>query len=118
VVRTPAPIRGQVLQRVGQLLVERKDAIARAMTREMGKVVAETGGDVQEGSIPPSMRDRGPAIVWARRAVGAAQQVGDELPPAIGVAGLITPFNFPLAIPTWKMFPALLCGNSVVSSIR
>jgi len=47
--KTPAPIRGQVLQRVGQLLVERKDAIARAMTREMGKVVAETGGDVQEG---------------------------------------------------------------------
>ncbi|HEX9217796.1 MAG TPA: aldehyde dehydrogenase family protein, partial [Gemmatimonadales bacterium] len=47
--KTPAPIRGQVLQRVGQLLAERKDAVARAMTREMGKVVAETGGDVQEG---------------------------------------------------------------------
>ena len=47
--RTPAPMRGQVLQRVGQLLVERKNDVARAMTREMGKVVAETGGDVQEG---------------------------------------------------------------------
>src|SRR5438045_8683108 len=48
--KTPAPIRGQVLLRVGQLLVERKEDIARAMTREMGKVLAETRGDVQEGS--------------------------------------------------------------------
>src|SRR6267142_1487848 len=113
--KTPAPIRGQVLQRVGQLLVERKDAIARAMTREMGKVVAETGGDVQEG-IDTAFY----AATEGRRLFGRV--VPSELRNKwamsyrrpIGVAGLITPFNFPLAIPTWKMFPALLCGNSVV----
>src|SRR5216117_2958302 len=113
--KTPAPIRGQVLQRVGQLLVERKDDIARAMTREMGKVVAETGGDVQEG-IDTAFY----AATEGRRLFGRV--VPSELRSKwamsyrrpIGVAGLITPFNFPLAIPTWKMFPALLCGNAVV----
>src|SRR5437867_5652526 len=113
--RTPAPIRGQVLQRIGQLLVERKEDIARAMTREMGKVLAETRGDVQEGidtahyahtegrrlfgrTVPSELRNK-----WAM-----------SFRRPIGVAGLITPFNFPLAIPTWKMFPALVCGNAVI----
>jgi len=113
--KTPAPIRGQVLQRVGQLLALRKDAIARAMTREMGKVVAETGGDVQEG-IDTAFY----AATEGRRLFGRV--VPSELRSKwamsyrrpIGIAGLITPFNFPLAIPTWKMFPALLCGNAVV----
>src|SRR5688572_31270255 len=113
--KTPAPIRGQVLQQVGQLLVARKDEIARAMTREMGKVVAETKGDVQEG-IDTAFY----AATEGRRLFGRV--VPSELRNKwamsfrrpIGVAGLITPFNFPLAIPTWKMFPALLCGNSCV----
>src|SRR5438876_447835 len=113
--KTPAPIRGQVLQRVGQLLVERKDVMARAMTREMGKVLAETGGDVQEG-IDTAFY----AATEGRRLFGRV--VPSELRNKwamsyrrpIGIAGLITPFNFPLAIPTWKMFPALLCGNAVV----
>src|SRR6267143_112344 len=113
--KTPAPIRGQVLQRVAQLLVERKDAIARAMTREMGKVVAETGGDVQEG-IDTAFY----AATEGRRLFGRV--VPSELRNKwamsyrrpIGIAGLITPFNFPLAIPAWKMFPALLCGNAVI----
>src|SRR5688572_3228659 len=113
--KTPAPVRGDVLRRVGDLLVERKDAIATAMTREMGKVLLETRGDVQEGidtayyaategrrlfghTVPSELRDK-----WAM-----------SYRRPIGVAGLISPFNFPLAIPTWKMFPALLCGNSVV----
>jgi len=113
--RVPAPARGDVLRRVGDLLSERKEAIARAMTREMGKVLAETRGDVQEGidtayyaasegrrlfghTVPSELRDK-----WAM-----------SYRRPIGVAGLITPFNFPMAIPTWKMFPALLCGNSVV----
>ena len=113
--KTPAPIRGQVLQRVGQLLVERKEAIARAMTREMGKVLTETRGDVQEG-IDTAFY----AATEGRRLFG--RTVPSELRNKwamsyrrpIGVAGLITPFNFPLAIPTWKMFPALLCGNAVI----
>ncbi|HEX6926386.1 MAG TPA: aldehyde dehydrogenase family protein [Longimicrobiaceae bacterium] len=113
--RTPAPERGAVLKRVGDLLVERKEEIARAATREMGKVLLETRGDVQEGidtayyastegrrlfgrTVPSELRDK-----WA---------LSYRRP--IGVAGLITPFNFPLAIPTWKMFPALLCGNAVI----
>jgi aldehyde dehydrogenase (NAD+) len=113
--RTPAPVRGDVLRRVGDLLSARKTEIAEAMTREMGKVVAETGGDVQEGidtayyaategrrlfghTVPSELRSK-----WAM-----------SIRRPIGVAGLITPFNFPLAIPTWKAFPALLCGNAVI----
>ena len=113
--RTPAPVRGDVLRRVGDLLVERKGAIADAMTREMGKVLAETRGDVQEGIDTAYY-----AATEGRRLFG--QVVPSELRSKwamsyrrpIGVVGLITPFNFPLAIPTWKMFPALLCGNSVI----
>jgi len=112
---TPAPIRGQVLQRVGELLVARKEEIARAMTREMGKVLTETRGDVQEG-IDTAFY----AASEGRRLFGRV--VPSELRHKwamsfrrpIGVAGLITPFNFPMAIPTWKMFPALACGNAVV----
>src|SRR5213595_3297465 len=113
--KTPAPLRGDVLHRVGDLLVQRKDEIARAMTREMGKVTAETRGDVQEG-IDTAFY----AHTEGRRLFG--RTVPSELRSKwamsyrrpIGIAGLITPFNFPLAIPTWKMFPALLCGNAVI----
>jgi acyl-CoA reductase-like NAD-dependent aldehyde dehydrogenase len=113
--KTPAPARGDVLHRVGDLLVQRKEQIARAMTREMGKVLLETGGDVQEGidtafyahtegrrlfgrTVPSELRNK-----WAM-----------SYRRPIGVAGIITPFNFPLAVPTWKIFPALLCGNVVI----
>ena len=113
--RTPAPVRGDVLRRVGDLLTARKAEIAEAMTREMGKVVAETGGDVQEGIDTAYY-----AATEGRRLFGHV--VPSELRSKwamsmrrpIGVAGLITPFNFPLAIPTWKTVPALLCGNSVI----
>src|SRR5574338_1433027 len=113
--KTPAPLRGQVLQRVGDLLVHRKEEIARAMTREMGKVLAETRGDVQEGIDTAYY-----AASEGRRLFGHVvpselrQKWAMSYRRPIGVVGLITPFNFPLAIPTWKMFPALLCGNSVV----
>jgi len=113
--RVPAPARGDILKRVGDLLVRDKELIARQMTREMGKVLAETRGDVQEGIDTAYY-----AASEGRRLFG--HTVPSELTAKwamsyrrpIGVAGLITPFNFPLAIPTWKMFPALLCGNSVV----
>ncbi|MGH7499195.1 MAG: aldehyde dehydrogenase family protein, partial [Gemmatimonadales bacterium] len=113
--KTPAPERGDVLRRVGDLMVERKAALADAMTREMGKVLAETRGDVQEGIDTAYY-----AATEGRRLFG--HTVPSELRSKwamsyrrpIGVVGLITPFNFPLAIPTWKMFPALLCGNAVV----
>lgn len=113
--RVPAPERGAILRRVGEILVERKEEFANAMTREMGKPLTETRGDVQEGidtafyaategrrlfghTVPSELRNK-----WAM-----------SFRRPIGVAGLICPFNFPLAIPTWKMFPALLCGNTVV----
>ena len=113
--RTPAPGRGDVLRRVGDLLSARKDDIASLMTREMGKPLSETRGDVQEGidtayyaasegrrlfghTVPSELRNK-----WAM-----------SFRRPIGIAGLVTPFNFPMAIPTWKMFPALLCGNAVI----
>ena len=113
--RTPAPARGDVLRRLGDLLVKHKEELADGMTREMGKVLAETRGDVQEGIDTAYY-----AATEGRRLFG--HTVPSELRAKwamsfrrpIGVAGLITPFNFPLAIPTWKMFPALLCGNAVI----
>ncbi len=113
--RTPAPARGDILRRVGDLLVARKEALANAMTREMGKVLAEARGDVQEGIDTAYY-----AGAEGRRLFG--RTVPSELRAKwamsyrrpIGIAGLITPFNFPMAIPTWKMFPALVCGNSVI----
>lgn len=112
---TPAPLRGDVLRRTGDILAERKEEIARAMTREMGKVLAETRGDVQEGIDTAYY-----AATEGRRLFG--HTVPSELRAKwamsyrrpIGPCGLITPFNFPMAIPTWKMFPALVCGNSVI----
>ena len=101
--KTPAPLRGEVLKRTGDLLVRRKDEIARAMTREMGKVLAETLGDVQEGidtayyAASETRRLFGHTVPSELRAKWAM-----TYRRPIGVAGLITPFNFPMAIPTWK----------------
>jgi aldehyde dehydrogenase (NAD+) len=111
----PAAKRGEMLYRVGELLRARKEEIARAMTREMGKVLKETRGDVQEG-IDTAFYVGGEG----RRLFG--ETTPSELPDKfamsvrapLGVCALITPWNFPVAIPTWKMFPALLCGNTVV----
>ncbi len=111
----PAPARGDIMRRIGDLLVQQKEALATLMTREMGKVLAETRGDVQEGIDTAYY-----AATEGRRLFG--HTVPSELPNKfamairvpIGVAGIITPWNFPLAIPTWKMFPAILSGNTVV----
>jgi len=113
--RTPAPKRGEVLYRFGALMAEHKERLAQAMTREMGKVIAEARGDVQEGiDIAFLMAGEG------RRMFG--DTVPSELPDKwamsirqpIGIAGIITPWNFPIAIPCWKMMPALVAGNTVV----
>ena len=112
---TPAPKRGEILYRFGALMAEHKERLARAMTREMGKVLPEARGDVQEGiDIAFLMAGEG------RRMFG--DTVPSELPDKwamsirqpIGVAGIITPWNFPMAIPCWKMMPALVTGNTVV----
>src|SRR6266581_1077786 len=111
----PAPKRGELIYRVGELLRRQKEEIARGMTREMGKILKETRGDVQEG-IDTAFYVAGEG----RRLFG--ETTPSELPDKfamsvrspIGVCALITPWNFPMAIPTWKLFPALLCGNTVV----
>ena len=111
----PAPKRGDILRKVGDLMTERKEELAKLMTREMGKVLLETLGDVQEGIDTAYY-----AAAEGRRLFG--HTVPSELPSKfnmamrmpIGVAGIITPWNFPMAIPTWKIFPALVCGNTVV----
>lgn len=111
----PAPKRGEIMKKVGDILVARKEEIATLMTREMGKVLMETRGDVQEGIDTAYY-----AASETRRLFG--HTVPSELPNKfnmsiripIGVAGVITPWNFPMAIPTWKIFPAIVCGNTVV----
>jgi acyl-CoA reductase-like NAD-dependent aldehyde dehydrogenase len=111
----PAPKRAEILYRAAEILTQRKEELSKDMTREMGKVLAETRGDVQEAiDMTYYMAGEG------RRLFG--QTTPSELPnkfamsarQSIGVCGMITPWNFPMAIPSWKMMPALVCGNTVV----
>jgi acyl-CoA reductase-like NAD-dependent aldehyde dehydrogenase len=112
---TPAPRRAEILFRLGEILIRNKDAFAADMTREMGKVLKETGGDVQE------------AIDCTYYTAGEGRRLHGFTTPAemphkfamcvrqpVGLCGLITPWNFPMAIPSWKLIPALVCGNTVV----
>ncbi|WP_420448655.1 aldehyde dehydrogenase family protein [Candidatus Palauibacter sp.] len=113
--RTPAPERGLVLKKAGDLLTQHKEDLARTATREMGKVLDETRGDVQE-AIDTAYY----AAVEGRRLFGrtAPSELRSKWAMSfrrpIGVFGIITPFNFPVAVPSWKIFPALLCGNSII----
>ncbi len=113
--RTPAPERGLVLKKAGDLLTRHKEDLARTATREMGKVLDETRGDVQE-AIDTAYY----AAVEGRRLFGrtAPSELRSKWAMSfrrpIGVFGIITPFNFPVAVPSWKIFPALLCGNSII----
>jgi alpha-ketoglutaric semialdehyde dehydrogenase len=112
---TPAPRRGEIIFRCAQILAERKEDCARDMTREMGKVLKETRGDIQE-AIDTAFYMAGEG----RRLDG--RTVPSELPNKfamamrvpLGVVGMITPWNFPMAIPSWKIFPAIVCGNTCV----
>ncbi|HEV3318001.1 MAG TPA: aldehyde dehydrogenase family protein [Candidatus Angelobacter sp.] len=111
----PAPKRAEIIYRTGEILTTRKEEYARQMTREMGKVLKETRGDVQE-AIDTAYYMAGEG----RRQFGAT--VPSELPNKfamavrmpIGVCGMICPWNFPMAIPSWKLLPALVCGNTCV----
>src|SRR5580765_8290494 len=111
----PAPERGNILFRFAELLREHKPELSELMTREMGKVKAEAGGDVQE------------AIDMAYYMGGEGRRLHGQTTPSelrdkfmmsvrmpVGVVGAITPWNFPIAIPAWKLMPALVCGNTVV----
>jgi acyl-CoA reductase-like NAD-dependent aldehyde dehydrogenase len=113
--RTPPPERGEIILRAALLMKERKEELARLMTREMGKVLKETRGDVQEG------------IDMAEYTAGMGRRPFGETVPSelrdkicftwrepIGIVGLITPWNFPVAIPCWKLMPALMGGNAII----
>ncbi len=111
----PAPKRGEILYRIGNLLRQHKEEIARAMTREMGKILKETRGDVQEGiDTAEYAAGEGRRLFGATTPSELSDKFAMSLRMPIGVCALITPWNFPMASPTWKMFPALLCGNTVV----
>ena len=111
----PAPRRGEILFRAGELLMRQKDRLGRLVTEEMGKVLSEGLGDVQEAiDMAFFMAGEG------RRLQG--ETVPSELPDKdcksvrepVGVMALVTPWNFPVAIPAWKVFAALICGNTLV----
>jgi len=112
---TPAPKRAEILYRLGARVAERKEELAQAMTREMGKVLTEARGDVQEGIDMAYL-----AAGEGRRMYGVTTP--SEMPDKwamsvrapLGVAGIITAWNFPFAVPTWKIFPALVSGNTIV----
>ncbi len=112
---TPAPKRGEILFKVAELLLQQKESLAQDMTREMGKVIGETRGDVQE------------AIDLTYYTAGEGRRLLGETVPSelknkfcmsvrmpVGIVSAITPWNFPIAIPSWKLVPALVCGNTVV----
>jgi acyl-CoA reductase-like NAD-dependent aldehyde dehydrogenase len=111
----PAPARGEIMRRATEKLIARKEECAKIMTREMGKVLKETRGDVQE------------AIDTGLYAAGESRRLWGTVVPSelankmafvtrqpMGVWGMVCPWNFPMAIPSWKLFPALTCGNTAV----
>ena len=112
---TPAPRRGEFLYRVGEILRRDKEKIAREMTREMGKVLAETRGDVQEAiDMAYLMAGEGRRLFGVTTPSELPNKFNMAVRMPLGVAGLITPWNFPIAIPAWKSMAALICGNTVV----
>ena len=112
---TPAPRRGEILFRFGQILIERKEQLARLMTQEMGKVLSEARGDVQEAiDMAFYMGGEGRRLLGYTAPVELPNKFGMAIRDSVGVVGLITPWNFPIAIPSWKSLPALIAGNTVV----
>ncbi|MGB8344152.1 MAG: aldehyde dehydrogenase family protein, partial [Ktedonobacteraceae bacterium] len=112
---TPAPERGEVLLRTALLLEQHKESLAALMTREMGKVLKETLGDVQTAiDVAKFMAGEGRRAEGETIPSGLRDKFTMTVRHPLGVVGIITPWNFPLAIPAWKTFPALLAGNAVV----
>jgi aldehyde dehydrogenase (NAD+) len=111
----PAPRRAEILYRAAELLVRRKDDLARDMTREMGKILTETRGDVQEAiDMTYYMGGEGRRLFGQTTPSELRNKFAMSVRAPIGVAGMVTPWNFPMAIPSWKIAPALVCGNTAV----
>ena len=112
---TPAPKRAEILYRAGQILVDRKEQYAREMTREMGKVLTETRGDVQEAiDTAFYMAGEGRRLFGQTTPSELQNKFAMSVRMPVGVCGMIAPWNFPMAIPSWKLLPALVCGNTCV----
>jgi len=112
---TPAPRRGEILYRVAEILIERKEEISSIATQEMGKIIAETRGDVQEAiDMAYYMAGEGRRLLGYTAPVEMPNKFGMAIRDSVGVVGLITPWNFPVAVPSWKILPALIAGNTVV----
>jgi len=111
----PAPKRAEILYRTGELLTQRKEQYANDMTREMGKVLSETRGDVQEAiDTAFYMAGEGRRLFGQTTPSELQNKFAMSVRMSVGVIGMIAPWNFPMAIPSWKLFPALVCGNTAV----
>jgi len=113
--RTPAPLRGEIVARATRMLVERKPELAETITREMGKVLVDSGYDVQ-GAITSGeyMAGEGRRMFGDTVPSGLPNRFAMTVREPVGVVGIITPWNLPMLMPAWKLFPALVCGNTVV----
>ncbi len=111
----PAPKRGEIIHNAGLLMTKHKERLAKLMTREMGKVLAETRGDVQEAiDMAYYVSGEGRRLHGKTTTSELKNKMAMTTRNPIGVCGLITPWNFPMAIPSWKIFPALICGNVLI----
>ncbi|MBI4021250.1 MAG: aldehyde dehydrogenase family protein [Candidatus Aenigmarchaeota archaeon] len=112
---TPPPVRARVLYKAATLLRQRKEELARLVTTEMGKVLPEARGDVQEAiDTAEYFAGEGRRLFGTTTTSELPDKFAMTIRVPVGVVGLITPWNFPIAIPSWKAFPALVCGNTIV----
>src|SRR5437868_3027542 len=111
----PAPRRAEIVYRAAEMLIERKAEFSRDMTREMGKVLKETRGDVQEAiDTAYYMAGEGRRMFGPTTPSELPNKFAMAMRQPLGVCGMITPWNFPMAIPSWKLLPAIVCGNTCV----
>jgi len=111
----PAPLRGEMLFKVGDILKQKKEELAQLLTRDMGKVIAEARGEVQEAiDMAYFMGGEGRRLLGYTAPVEMPNKFGMAVRDPSGVVGLITPWNFPIAVPSWKIFPALVAGNTII----
>jgi aldehyde dehydrogenase (NAD+) len=111
----PAPLRGELLFKIGEILKQKKEELARLLTQDMGKVIAEARGDIQEAiDMAYFMGGEGRRLLGYTAPVEMPNKFGMAVRDPAGVVGLITPWNFPIAVPSWKIFPALVAGNTII----
>src|SRR3990172_5276989 len=111
----PAPLRGELLYKVGAILKQKKEELARLLTQDMGKVIAEARGDVQEAvDMAFFMAGEGRRLLGYTAPVELPNKFGMAVRDPMGVCAIITPWNFPIAVPSWKIFPSLIAGNILI----